>query len=80
MIVNMHDAKTNLSDLIARVEAGETVCIARNNRPIVKLVKLEPSDTRPGFGALGHLFAEDDLKPDLFAPLDEDALRALGLA
>ncbi len=37
-IVNVLDAKTNLSRLIAEVEAGGEVIIARNNRPVVRLV------------------------------------------
>lgn len=40
-IINMHDAKTQLSDLVARAEAGEEIVIARRNRPAVRLVKVE---------------------------------------
>ena len=32
-IVTIHDAKTNLSKLIARVEAGEEIVIARGKTP-----------------------------------------------
>jgi prevent-host-death family protein len=35
--VNIHDAKTNLSKYLARVEAGETVVIARAGKPVAKL-------------------------------------------
>jgi prevent-host-death family protein len=42
MIVNIHAAKTNLSKLIERAEAGEEVVIARNGKPAVKLTPLEP--------------------------------------
>lgn len=45
--INMHDAKTQLSDLVARAEAGEEIVIARRNKPAVKLVPVrargEPS-------------------------------------
>jgi len=37
MIVNVHAAKTNLSKLIARAEAGEEVVIARAGRPVARL-------------------------------------------
>lgn len=37
-IINMHDAKTQLSDLVARAEAGEEIIIARRNKPAVRLV------------------------------------------
>jgi prevent-host-death family protein len=47
MIVNMHDAKTNLSKLVAEVESGGSVFIARNGKPVVKLVKVEDTRRRP---------------------------------
>lgn len=37
MIVNIHEAKTNLSKLIKAVENGEDVTIARDGKPVVKL-------------------------------------------
>lgn len=39
--VNIHDAKTRLSALIAAVEAGEEVIISRANKPVVRLVAVE---------------------------------------
>lgn len=39
--VKVHEAKTHLSDLLARVEAGEEVVIARGNQPIAKLIRLQ---------------------------------------
>lgn len=38
MEVNVHHAKTHLSKLIAAVESGEEVIIARAGKPAVKLV------------------------------------------
>lgn len=49
-IINMHDAKTQLSDLVARAEAGEEIVIARRNKPAVRLVRVESAGSRPGFG------------------------------
>ena len=43
MTVNIHEAKTQLSKLIARVEAGEEIVIARAGKPAVRLVKIEES-------------------------------------
>jgi prevent-host-death family protein len=40
MNVNVHEAKTHLSRLLARVEAGEQVTIARAGRPIARLVPI----------------------------------------
>ncbi len=39
---NMHEAKTRLSELVAAVEAGETVVIQRNGKPAARLVPIEP--------------------------------------
>jgi prevent-host-death family protein len=36
--VNIHQAKTHLSRLVERVEAGEEVVIARAGRPVARLV------------------------------------------
>jgi prevent-host-death family protein len=36
--VNIHEAKSRLSSLIARAEAGEEIIIARANKPTVRLV------------------------------------------
>ncbi len=38
MLVNMHDAKTNLSRLVERAEAGEEIIIGRSGRPVARLV------------------------------------------
>jgi prevent-host-death family protein len=40
--VNVHDAKTHFSKLLARVEAGEEVVVARDGKPVAKLVRLAP--------------------------------------
>lgn len=47
MRVNVGRAKTELSRLLARVEAGEEVEIARGGVPVARLVRIEPS---PGPG------------------------------
>lgn len=67
MLVNVGQAKTDLSKLLARVEAGESVEIARDGVPVARLVPIEPST--PGFrflaarGALaGRLTIGDDFE------------------
>ncbi len=42
MEVNIHHAKSNLSSLILKAEAGEEIIIARAGKPVVKLVPLTP--------------------------------------
>jgi len=39
--VNVHEAKTHLSRLLVRVEAGEEVVISRAGRPLARLVPVE---------------------------------------
>ncbi len=39
--VNVYEAKTHLSQLLEEVEAGDEVVIARNGRPIARLVPLQ---------------------------------------
>ena len=41
IVVNMHEAKTRLSELVRRVEAGEKVVLARNGTPVAELVPAE---------------------------------------
>ena len=47
-IVNVHAAKTHLSALLERVARGEEVVIARNGRPVARLVSEEAVERRPG--------------------------------
>ena len=54
-VVNVHDAKTNLSKLLARVEAGERITIARAGRPIAHLVPIRQRAWRDVFGVARDL-------------------------
>jgi prevent-host-death family protein len=47
VLVNVGQAKTDLSKLLARVEAGEVVEIARDGIPVARLVRIE-APTSPG--------------------------------
>ncbi len=50
--VTIHEAKTHLSRLIAKVEAGEEIILARGKTPVAKIVPLEPAkkpDRVPGW-------------------------------
>lgn len=70
MQVNMHDAKTRLSELVAAAEGGEDVVIARGGTPAVRLVaiKVEHAPVR-----LGLLAGEIELSDDFDAPLADFA-------
>jgi antitoxin (DNA-binding transcriptional repressor) of toxin-antitoxin stability system len=49
-VVNMHEAKTHLAELVRRVQQGETFIIARAGRPMAQLTRLggSPAPRRPG--------------------------------
>jgi prevent-host-death family protein len=72
--VNIHQAKTNLSRLLSRVELGEEIIISNRGIPIAKLVPFHPSSNRRA--SLG-LDRERFTVPDDFdAPLPEEILAA----
>lgn len=68
----VHDAKTNLSKLIADALDGAEVIIARGNVPAVRLVPVNPLGKRR-FGALKNKIAIDERFDE---PLPEDELKA----
>ena len=68
--VNVHEAKTHLSQLLRRVVAGEEVIIARAGKPIAKLVPVDAPPKRV-FGLDRGLFEVPD---DFDAPLPSDVL------
>jgi prevent-host-death family protein len=49
---NIHDAKTNLSRIIERVERGEEIIISRAGRPVAKVIPLAGRVQRSGRGSL----------------------------
>ena len=50
-VVNVHAAKTHLSRLLERVEAGEEITLARAGRPVARLVPYEARRTPRKLGA-----------------------------
>jgi antitoxin (DNA-binding transcriptional repressor) of toxin-antitoxin stability system len=65
-IVNISEAKTNLSKLVALVYRGEKVVIAKNNLPLVDLVIHKPEGKRK----LGLLAGKFNVPENI---MDEDA-------
>lgn len=70
-IVTIHAAKTTLSQLLARVEAGEDIVLARGKNPIARLVPFRPPTGGRKFGALRGSVS---VGPEFFQPLPEDEL------
>ena len=71
-VVNVHQAKTHLSRLLAQVEAGEEVVIARRGEPVARLVRCKPRGKRQ-FGAMKGQIVVDD---SILDPLPEEELAA----
>ncbi len=78
-IVNIHTAKTTLSKLVAEVEQGETIFIARAGKTVAKLTAAKPKrakakqklDRKPG-----QMKGQIWIGPDFEDPLPDEILRA----
>jgi len=71
--VNIHAAKTHLSRLVERAASGEEIIIAKNGKPVAKLVAYteEAAPRVPG-SMVGQIWISDDFD----APLPPDILAA----
>lgn len=67
-VVNVHEAKTHLSRLLARVEAGERITIARAGKPIAVL---GPTDDRPPDRVPGYDRGKVLIRPTFDDPIPE---------
>jgi prevent-host-death family protein len=63
--VTIHVAKTTLSQLVARAEAGEEIVIARDKTPVAKLVPIAPPKPKRAPGTMKGKIALD---PAFFEP------------
>lgn len=66
--VNVHEAKTHLSELLARAEAGEEIVIARAGKPVVRL---EPFHPKP---KLNLHFMDFTVGDEILEPMTEEEL------
>lgn len=73
--VGMHEAKTKLSQLVERAEAGEDIVIARNGKPVARIVPVASENNFAAIrGALrGRIHIADD-----FDELPDDIAEAFG--
>lgn len=69
--VNIHQAKTNLSRLLAMVESGQTITIAKAGRPIATIQPIVAKKPKRVLGSMkGQIWVSDDFD----APLPEEIL------
>ena len=80
-IVNVHAAKTHLSRLLERAEAGEEIVIGRAGKPIAKLVPYLPDRPKRVFGALKGqiriLPGFDEVDPEIMKDFEDSIARPL---
>lgn len=69
-IINVHQAKTHLSQILEQVKAGEEFILAKHGKPYAKLVPI----ARPGKRPLG--FVTGRVPESFFDPLPDDELQA----
>jgi prevent-host-death family protein len=69
--INMHEAKSRLSELVAATERGEDVVLARNGKAVVRLVAVDDSLLPKRLGAFKGTFM---LPADWDAPLGDSDL------
>jgi len=75
-IVNIYEAKTQLSRLLREVAGGEDIVIAKDGTPLARLIPFrEEGRTRELGFARGRIVLSDDFD----APLPEDLLEAFGV-
>jgi prevent-host-death family protein len=65
-VINIHEAKTNLSRIVEEVAAGSEVVIAKAGRPVARLVPLAAAPHAKKLGLLkGHIQVPDDFNRPL---------------
>ena len=74
MVLNLYEAKTNLSALVEEAAAGAEIIIAKNGRPRAKLVAVRDERRRQPGRAKGRI----RISADFDAPLPAHVLDAFG--
>ena len=78
--VKTHEAKTQLSKLIAKVLSGEEVIVYRGDRPAVAIVPFSEESSNRGRPKIGEVTSEPvEYSGDAFSPLNEDELKEWGI-
>ena len=72
LTVNIHEAKTHFSKLLARVHAGEEVIIAKAGKPVARLLPVVEEKKRVPGTAKGKIILSDDFDAPLPEAVRED--------
>lgn len=73
-IIDVSDARTELSQLLDRVLTGEEVVFTRGGTPVARLASIEPAEATSR--RLGILKGQVQVPPDFDAPLPDEVLDA----
>ena len=74
---NVHEAKTRLSQILELVESGEEVVLARNGKPVARVVSFDQPKSIVGAG-IGdpNVNAENLAKDDWWQPMTDEEIDA----
>jgi prevent-host-death family protein len=76
MTLNLYEAKTRLSALVEDAAAGKEIIIAKNGKPMAKLVAFEPTVKRKPGRLKGKIWMSKDFDapmPDIIAAFEASA-------
>jgi prevent-host-death family protein len=73
MLINIHDAKTRFSKIVNQVLKGDEIIIARDGKPLVRLV---PYTETPEIRKGGQFKGIIEISDDFDAPLPDDLLKS----
>jgi len=74
VLVNIYQAKSQLSALLHKAQAGEEIVIARAGKPVARLTPIMPSVSRSGVRFGGISSKRLKLSADFHSPLTDDDL------
>lgn len=76
MTYNVHEAKTNLSKLLEKAANGEEVVIAKDGKPVAKIIPIAGGQKKR---TPGKYKGKIHLKPEFFAPMTPEELKDWGI-
>ncbi len=71
-MLNMHEAKTHLSEHVAKLKTGGRIVLCRRNRPVAEILPIAEPESQPRPVGLGKGLAE--VPESFFDPLPDDLL------
>lgn len=72
--MNVHEAKTHFSELLAAVERGEEVLIARRGKLVARLVSAKQPEAEPRTRIFGRFAGQVKIDPSFYDDMTEDDL------